>query len=453
MQRRTLTYVAVGAVLLAGAWLLTKGPPSSTSLSPRISTAPTATTASSAGGAVPVPTTTATPLRIHRPPSSEVELGVLTAMPEDALGALVQRESLAALVTGDLCGEQAACDAVRSTLRDEHATTVTVADAAAWKVDALDAGSPADRAAARKMPRVVVVKVATATGPKQLAVRAAFAAAAAVARKAGGLVWDRLLDRVEPANAFAAHAVTSPLEAPCFRRDRVAVRVQPKAEGTARVVTVGLSRWGAPDVDAAAVPTTASARIEEIVLGVAEALANGATEGPLVLTRDDLARARGQAYAADAGLPEVKPVEVDVVGVHPEPGDASDFVARVEPPGGDGPIAYVDLAERFFGPLLIAPAADADGRREKAQAQLAAALAAWDAAKERGAKLVVALPFAIPGDAGAESVWVEVTRFDARTVTGKVLDDPLGATDVKRGDEVTRPRAQVQGVDLRGASP
>jgi hypothetical protein len=383
-----------------------------------------------------------------------VELGVLTAMSEEGLGALVQREALARLVTSDLCGDAGACDAVRSTLQDEHATTMSVKDAGAWSAEALDAGATKERELARKMPRLVILNVVTATAPMQLAERAATAGAAAIARKASGLVWDRLLDRVETASGFAAHAVTSPLDAPCFRRDRVALRFQTRADGLVRVLATGLSRWGAPDVEAAAAPEPASARVGEIVLGVAEALANGATEGPLVLTRDDLARARGQAYAADAGLPEVRPVEVDVVGVHPESGDASDFIARIAPPAGEGPIAYVDLAERFFGPVLVSTSgADGSARHEKAQAQLGASLAAWEAAKARGAKLLVALPFGIPGDTGVETVWVEVTRFDPRTVTGTVLDDPLGATDVKRGDEVTRPRAQVQDVDLRGGTP
>ena len=379
---------------------------------------------------------------------------MLTAATEEALGAMTRRDALAGLVTSDLCGDAAACEAVKGVLHDEHATTISVTDAATWGIEKLGADAGAERAAARKMPRVVVIKVATATGPKQLALRAGLAAAAAVAKAAKGLVWDRLLDRVETPSAFSAHAVTSALEVPCFRRDRVELREEPKTPGVVRVVTVGLSRWGAPDVEAAAVPAMASARIGDVVLGVAAAIANGATEGPLVLSRDDLGRARGRPYAADAGLPDAKPVEVDVVGVHAEPGDASDFLARIAPPGGDGPIATVDLAERFFGPLLVAtPGGAASARRDKAQAQLAASLATWEAGKEAGTKLVVLIPFAIPGDAGAESMWIEVTRFDARTVTGKVLDDPLGATDVKRGDEVTRPRAQVQDLELRGSAP
>jgi hypothetical protein len=374
---------------------------------------------------------------------------------------VIDREALAATLGSDLCGDPTACDAVRATLRDEQATSFRVLDAAAWNVEKLDVDAsargllPAEKAAVRALPRVVVVRVETQTGPKQLALRTGIAAAAAIARKTGGPVWDRLLGRVEGARAFATHAVTAPLEAPTFRRDRVEVFLPPKDEGVVRVVTAGLSRWGAPEIEAARAPEGAAPRVADVVVGVAEAIANGATMGPLELTRDDLARARGEVYAADAGLPESKVVEVDVVTAHAESGDPGEFLARIEPPGGDGLIGYVDLAERFFGPLLAAGPGPAvlNARRSKAQARLASALEQWDGARAGGARLLVLLPFTIPGDAGTESMWVQVTRFDARNVTGKVLDDPLGATDVKRGDEVTRPRAQVQDVDLRGVSP
>jgi hypothetical protein len=204
-----------------------------------------------------------------------------------------------------------------------------------------------------------------------------------------------------------------------------------------------------------AVPTAATPRMAEVVLAVAQAIADGATTQPLVLSRDDVARARGQAYPADAGLPAVKPVEVDVVTAHPENGDPNDFMARIVPSGGEGPIGYVDLAERFFGPILAAsPGEDVLAeRRGKAQGKLAGAVSTWNAQRESGARLLVLLPFPIPGDAGTESMWLDVTKADAKTVTGKVMDEPLGATDVKRGDEVTRPRTQVEDVELRGAKP
>ena len=62
---------------------------------------------------------------------------------------------------------------------------------------------------------------------------------------------------------------------------------------------------------------------------------------------------------------------------------------------------------------------------------------------------MVGVPFALTGDAGVEEIWLEVTAFDARTVTGRVMDDPLAATDVHKGALVTRSRADVDDVDLK----
>jgi len=390
-----------------------------------------------------------------------MELGVLTDRPEAELTPLLERASLAALVTPDLCGDAKACDAVRGVLRDETATAVQVVDASTWSVERVDLDasarglSAAERAGVKKLPRVVVVHVKTPTGPEELALRAATAATAAIARKVGGVVWDQLLGRLEGARTFATHAVTEPLGASTFRRDRVELLYEPKDESVLRVLTAGLSRWGQPDVEAGAVPTSAALHVTELVLAVAQAMASGATTQPLLLTRDDLGRARGQAYALDAGFPPVAQVEVEVVTAHPENGDPNDFIARIVPPGGDGPLATIDLAERFFGRLLAASPGDdvLTPRHTKAQAGLAAALARWEAGKARGAKLLLLVPFVIAGDAGVESMWIEVTRADARTVTGTLTDEPLGATDVKPGDEATRPRAQVEDLELSGVTP
>ena len=55
-------------------------------------------------------------------------------------------------------------------------------------------------------------------------------------------------------------------------------------------------------MEARAVPTATSTRVAEVVLAVAKAIANGAEAGPITLTRDDLANARGLLYLTDAGL-------------------------------------------------------------------------------------------------------------------------------------------------------
>jgi hypothetical protein len=389
----------------------------------------------------------------RHPPSALAELGILTDRSEAELAQALERPALAATLRPELCGDEAACAAVRMALENEHTTTLQVVPVSSWNVggtgvDESAAGLSIDaRASIKRRTRVVMVRVATATSARQLAVRAAFAAAAALAEKIDGLVHDPLLGRIESARDFAAHAVTAPLDGSAFRKDRVELFYQPKAEGVVRIVSAGLSRWGGPDVEAAAVPTASAGRLADIVLGVAEAIANGATSSPLTLTRDDLARARGAPYPADTDLPAATTVAIDLVSVHPEGGDPNDFIARIEPPGGTGPLGYLELAELFFGPTLASVPDEAAQRagRERAQRALPSALSRWS--RSEGSTLLVRLPFEIAGEGGIESMWVEVTRYDARTVTGKLADDPLGATQFKRGDEIARPRSEVEDLD------
>jgi hypothetical protein len=46
-----------------------------------------------------------------------------------------------------------------------------------------------------------------------------------------------------------------------------------------------------------------------------------------------------------------------------------------------------------------------------------------------------------------------VTGYDARTVKGKLVDDPLGATQFQRGDAIARPRSDVEEIDARERQP
>ncbi len=452
--RRVLFIGGAVTLVVAGRWLhWGKGPAESPSYSPDETDTSHATPASPS------------PVRLRRPPSAVAELGVLTDRSEAELGALVaDRTAVAALLTPAHCGDESACAVVRTALEDEHATTLQVVSSDSWNLAAVDVDATAAtlparlRATVTKRARVVVVHVAAAQSPRAIALRTAFAAAGAIAEKTDGLVYDQLLGRIESARDFAAHAVTVPLDASTFRKDRIELLYEPRDNGIVRMLTAGLSRWGGPDVEAAAVPVAAADRVADVVLGVAEAIANGTATGPVTLSRDDLARARDVPYPADPTLPPAAPMAIALASVHPEGGDPNDFMARIEPTGGEGPLAYLDLAESFFGPSLAASPGEASLRasRDKAQRALPGALAHWSAARPNGA-LLVRLPFPIAGDCdagadsgcGTESMWIELTGYDARTVRGKLVDDPLGATQFRRGDEIARPRTDVEEIEAR----
>jgi hypothetical protein len=146
-------------------------------------------------------------------------------------------------------------------------------------------------------------------------------------------------------------------------------------------------------------------------------------------------------------------VRVDLVSVAAErddraPPDASDFFARIEPAGGEGPLAYLELGEALFGPLLAVPDDDASLHADETRAAAALAAALDRENGTAGGRVLVRLPFDIPGG-GHELLWVEVTSHDARTITGRIADEPLAATDVEHGQSVTRPRSEVQDVRVR----
>lgn len=284
MHRRRLAYIGIAvALLVAGRFLSTPK-----AIAPTPPSAPVASRAPEEPSAAP----------LKHPPSSVSELGVVSLRPESELRELADRDRVASLVQPAHCGNADACDAVRAALRDERSTHLEVVGAADWVLDraGIDAGM-SDKGA-----HVFVVHVATATGARQIALRASFAAAAAVAAKIDGRVHDPVLARVESARDFSFHAVTEPLGAPVFRRDRIELLYEPKQAGSVRLLTAGLSRWGAPDVEAASVPVADKDRAGAIVLETAESIANG--QRP----------------------------RAPVASVHPEAGDPNDFMARVTVP-------------------------------------------------------------------------------------------------------------------------
>jgi hypothetical protein len=383
---------------------------------------------------------------------------VLTARAAEEIRAWTDhRERLADAVTARLCGDAEACDAVRAALRDDHTTSLQVMPASDWNLGRLDTDAsgagltPAERRGIARRTQVIAIDTSAATSDRQLALRAAIAGASVLADEFDGFVHDPLLVRIERAKDFAAHAVVVPLGASTFRRDRVEILYEPKSEGVVRVLTAGLSRWGAPDVEAVSAPVGARQRVGELVLAVAEAVANGNTSGTVQLAPDDLLRAADVDRSALET--EASAQTIPLRTVPPESGDPNDFMARIVPPDGEGPMGYLQLTEHFFGRVLgisTETSSGEGGGRDDAQRNLEKALASWESTRASGGAVLVRLPFAIPGNGGAEAMWVEVKGFDQKTVTGTLLDEPLAAVSVEKGAQVSRRRDEVEAVTVRG---
>ncbi len=461
-RRPVIIVLVIGAAItLAVVFALDKSSPRDPV--PIAETSSAASTASSE----PPPNIPRAPTVLKRPAMAVVEMGIFTDRPKAELDALMDPKAATALLKPQLCGDVATCDAVKAFLLGENHVRLEALPVKAWNRP-LDTDLPrvaptladADRARLMKLPTVVRVIVSGPPQPSQLPARGGFALIAALAEKLQGLVHDAVTDRVETPASFAKRAIVTPLNQSAFRKDRIDYQFTPRAGGSVRLITAGMLRYGAPDLEIFGAPRGVAQRLLDVLGALGEALAGGAKSSPITITLSDIERARGSKFDDSAAMPPPIPIDVDLESVPPESGDPNDLMARVLPPDGPSPEGYEDLAASFFGMDNEgqSPLDELRGTRDKAQRMLASAFDRYSKLKGQGGALFVEIPFPTAVDGGSDPIanpdafdfmQLEVTGFDATTVTGTLYEDPAGAVGVKKGDSVTRKRTEVTDYVLR----
>jgi hypothetical protein len=404
------------------------------------------------------------PHAIKRPSGAVVELAIFTDRPKAELDAVVDVKSAVALLKSQHCGDRTTCDAVKKFLLAENNVRIDVMTTKAWSTPAdtdlpriAPSLSDPDRAKWKKTTSVVHVLVSGPPQPDQLPARGGFALTGAIAEKLQGFVHDNVADRLERAPTFVLRAITAPLGGSAFRKDRIDYQFTTREGGNVRLITAGMLRFGAPDLEIFGADRAIAQKLADVLGALAEALANGAPTAPITIALADVERARGSKIEA----PEVPPpMAIDLEDVAPEPGDPNDLMARVVPPEGPSPEGYEGLAASFFGSSDPENAAKDEmiAIRDKAQRMLPDVLARYTKLKADGAALFLEIPMPMDPDAGDDPfanpnafdfVSLEVTSFDATTVTGTIYEEPSNPLGVHQGDTLTRKRSVVTDYVLR----
>ncbi len=363
---------------------------------------------------------------VPRPPQALAEFGILSERPIAELLKLLDRRTLAGMLDGPVCGDDETCAAVRRFVVEGEGVHLEVVPAKNWKfpVDLAHAASsllPAERDGIKKYTSLVVVATSGQALPEQLPVRAAFALTAVLARRIDGLVFDQLLDRIERPLHFASRVITAPLEAGAFRRECIDLQYTPRADGTVRLITVGLGRFGAPDLEVVGITMDLAQRLTGSLLEVANAVTFDEAMTPLAL--GDL--------------------ELHLEKAVPEPGDPRGIMVRLVAPSDAGAEYFEQLAGTFPDDTPDTPPNDElmAETRGRAQKVLADVLARHKKASKD--PLYVQVPFGDTDAGGGEWMWIEVVSFDEQTVTGMLVDEPDTLVDLHKGDRVTRARLDV----------
>lgn len=213
-----------------------------------------------------------------------------------------------------------------------------------------------------------------------------------------------------------------------------------------RIVSLGMGRFGLPDLVVHGVPGTGNRSMGNVLNLVAQTLVEGGEvrpDGQLPLTigelRNEAARGYHSANLLDGAAQEG---EVTLRFVRPQPGDADNRLLELvfEDPGGQGPqVAMDQLVSTLYGSedTLTHTEHDAEllDASRRAMKRLKEIKPLVVDGFEPNEALLVKAPF-ITTSGGNEWMWVEVVSWEGETIRGILQNDPFEVPSLKAGAHV-----------------
>lgn len=393
--------------------------------------------------------------QIERPPRASAELAVITSKTEEEIRAIATLSEIGKRLEARHCGP--ACDAVRKHMDDEDAFDVDVMaseDLILPPKDMLDtiaAGlTPGERDSILLKKQAAVIRVMGNIEPNHLTARTAWATAAVLAEALEGFVYDETCRRIETKAEVLSHAVTSKLGEPVFSPRQIAVALHRQDEGTERMVSFGMVRFGAPDLVIRGASLNAGPMLSHVLNAAAAQLIAGKKEGPLTITLDDVAKVTGQKPADLNPNPSAaRPVVLDLVEAEREDAEP-DFLAELAPESGASRESWdLALASLFGAPPSRATETDDKELGEVAKRARESLPAAVERFQSGEGAFFVKGPFSIAeesrvdGGPANENLWVHVASCDERLCAGVLSSEPTYVTNVAPGKTVSVKRAEA----------
>lgn len=384
---------------------------------------------------------------LDRPPEASCEIALVLEDRAD-LPERTERATVARMLDARHCGS--ACDAVKKLVLDEqHAelermTTEELVLPAKDTWDTVAASlTSEERASLDKRTQAVVIRTHGPGAPDHLPVRTCLAVASALAESLSALVYDETLRRIEAPRDLAKRLITAPLGQPVLTQRHLVVQLYRQDDATARMLTLGMIRFGSPDLALRGATMADAPRLGLVLDAAAAKVAAGESRLPLTVTLDDVAKVAGVAPSALASDP-AKSVPAVLEAFEPPrtEGDPDNELAELLPREGPTPETWAAVLTGLLqrAPQVAFTAFDAELQTIAARARRELPTAIAQTTK--GASLFVKAPFSA-GDAGSEWMWIEAKRCDAKTCTGPLTNTPAFATNFAEGKPATVKRAEI----------
>jgi uncharacterized protein YegJ (DUF2314 family) len=388
---------------------------------------------------------------LERLAEATCELAVLTDKPEIEVAKIAHAEPVAKLLDVRHCG--ATCDALRKVIVDHDHFEIEVMRSEDYILppkDSYETIAPgltaAERATIGRRSSTVVIRTRGTSTIDQLPARTCFAAAAAVAEALSGLVYDEVVRRIETSAHHAQRVITVPLGQNVFSPRQISVQLYRQEDGTARLLTLGMVRFGSADFTMRGAPMELGPSLASMMNVAASHAAAVKIELPVVVTLEDVARVASTAARELVNDRKASgAVRFDVVDAERTEGDPENEMLELVPQGGATREVWTSAVAEIFGDTPHVVFATFDKELEaiamRARKELPAAVKRFEAGE--GA-LFVKGPFPIPSEArmdgGAtnqfEWMWIDVASCDARGCAGVLSNTPGFATNLTAGKPV-----------------
>lgn len=402
---------------------------------------------------------------LERLPEASAELAILSDKPEIEVARSASAETIARQLDTRHCG--GACDALRTFILDHEHFEIEVSKADDYILPAKDSYdtiasglTPAERASIGARSAVVVIRTHGPSTIDQLPARAAFAATAIVAEALSGLVYDEAVRRIETAEQHGQRLITVPLGQNVFAPRHISVQLYRQEDGTARLLTLGMARFGSPDFTMRGSSMEAAPSLANVMNAAASWAAATKTELPILVSLADVAHVASRKPDELAKDPKAsRPMTLEAIDVDRTEGDPDNEMLELVPPSGPTREVWDAALGGLFGEVAKVVFAKNDKELEaiaaRARRDLPGAVKRFEAGE--GA-LFVKGPFAIPegslpgrADGGAkdEWMWVAVSSCDAKGCTGTLSNTPGYATNLAAGKTVSVAREKTADWMLR----
>jgi uncharacterized protein YegJ (DUF2314 family) len=279
-----------------------------------------------------------------------------------------------------------------------------------------------------------VIHTREKTSPKHLALRVCIALAAALAERTHGFVYDEALRRIETPAELRRRVVLGAVTEPSFRPEHIALQAYTQEDGEERMLTLGMARFGAPDLEVRGFREESSPRAALLLNAIAAELAGGSRSSVVSLTTADVARANGKDERAFARSPGKGRFKLTPQEQH-SAGDPDNELLTVSAEG-------TDVAAHGSGLEAALRATTGGGDMLTLSGDLPELVAIGQRVRADLPRIIASykdhlhLKARFRTKTGTESMWLSVLACEHDACHGPLENEPVASADLTLGQDV-----------------